>query len=38
MLLAGGDWSHNWPIFLVIIGAFVVVVGALTYAARVLIK
>ena len=38
VLLAGGDWSHNWPIFLVIIGAFVVVVGVLTYAARVFIK
>jgi hypothetical protein len=37
-LLSGGDWSSNWPIFLVIIGAVIVVVAIVTYLARVVIK
>lgn len=37
-LLSGGDWSANWPIFLVIIGGVIVVVGIVTYLARVILK
>jgi hypothetical protein len=38
LLLSGGDWSTNWPIFLVIAGAVIVAVAIATYMARILLK
>jgi hypothetical protein len=38
MLLSGGDWSTNWPIFLVIAGVVIVFVAIATYLARIFIK
>ncbi|HEY3274960.1 MAG TPA: zinc-ribbon domain-containing protein [Methanocella sp.] len=38
LLLSGGDWSTNWPIFLVIAGAVIVAVAIATYLARIIIK
>jgi hypothetical protein len=38
LLLSGGDWSANWPIFLVIAGCVIVGVAIVTYLARLLIK
>jgi hypothetical protein len=38
MLLSGGDWATNWPIFLVIAGGVIVFVAIATYLARIMIK
>ncbi|MGE5465424.1 MAG: zinc-ribbon domain-containing protein [Betaproteobacteria bacterium] len=38
MLLSGGDWATNWPIFLVIAGGVIVFVAIATYLARIIIK
>lgn len=38
MLLSGGDWATNWPIFLVIAGGVIVFVAIATYIARIIIK
>jgi hypothetical protein len=38
LLLSGGDWSTNWPIFLVIAGGVIVAVAIATYLARIIIK
>lgn len=38
LLLSGGDWSNDWPIFLVIAGCVIVGVAIVTYLARIMIK
>lgn len=37
-LLYGGDWSQNWPIFLVVAGIIIVFVAIATYLARIVTK
>jgi hypothetical protein len=38
LLLSGGDWSTNWPLFLVIAGVVIIFVAFATYLARILLK
>jgi hypothetical protein len=38
ILLAGGDWATNWPLFLVIAGGVIVAVAIASYLARIIIK